>query len=68
MLSNTHRRQLSVHPRTGRRGMPNGIHTRQMPNAHLALIWTNTKRVFGVDLAFGVDLGECQKTFIPLIS
>ncbi len=27
-----------------RRGMPKGIHTRQMPHAHLALIWGNAKR------------------------
>ncbi len=43
--------------------MPKGIHTRQMPYAHLALIWTDAIRAFGVDLdrcqqACGVDLGE----------
>ncbi len=30
--------------------MPKGIHTRQMPYAHLALIWTDAIRAFGVDL------------------
>ena len=30
--------------------MPKGIHTRQMPKAHLALIWTDAKKACGVDL------------------
>ena len=55
MVKNTNNYTLTSH---GRRGMPKWYsYPAQMPKAHLALIWTDAYRPFGVD--FLISLLVC---------